>query len=211
MTMLENLVSCPCGSVTLPTFVRCDNAGAVTNCWIALDPDGRARPGCHPDERTAEIIPRRNARLDAALSPLSPERPVYRGGAKVRCACGLAAYVLTTNLNALADPSADLTPLDPSVPVMATSCWLAIAEDGGPQEGCSPDSRTWDVLARARGLSEPKAEVILEALPTLRPSDEARLALLELRANAGRREKPKPVEAAPPPEETEGRELSLFG
>lgn len=206
----DRLVPCPCGSLTLPTFARY-SAGVVINCWIALDADGRARPGCKPDERTAEIIPRRNARLDLVLIPSPPERPVYRGGAKTHCSCGRTAYVLTTNLNALTEPPMNPDPLDPSVPRKATSCWLSIAEDGGPQEGCKPDGRTWDVLSRARGISAPKAEVILEVLPAVRPSDEARLELIELRANAGRRGKPKPVEPAPPPEEPEGPELSLFG
>lgn len=213
MTQPENLVSCLCGARTLPTFTRRDSAGEVTSCWIAIDVDGRARSGCSPDERTSEIVPRRNARVDAMAAPLVPERAVYRGGAKIRCACGRTAFVLTTNLHALAAPPQDRSPVDPSVPVYATACWISIAEDGGPQEGCCPDARTWEVLARARGINPPKPEVVLEALPTLRPSDEARLELLELRAAGGRRARLKLVEPLPQPNAAgpEGPELSLFG
>jgi hypothetical protein len=210
MTHIEARVSCPCGAHTLPTFCRYSGSAAIS-CWIALDDDGRALPGCLPDARTDEIIPRRNARLLAVTLPPEVERPVYEGGKKVHCLCGRTAFVLTTNLNGLSNPPADPAPIDPAVSICSSSCWLAIADDGGPQEGCAPDSRTWEVLARARGIEPPQPEVVLEALPALRPSDESRLEFLELQAAAGtRRSKPKPIEP-PPALEPDGPELSLFG
>jgi hypothetical protein len=226
------LVRCACGSLTRvltsnvnelvdpPTIDNPpDPAVAIgpTTCWLAIAEDGSPIAGCEPQDRTHEVLGRDyfnaigNNRMTA--KPRRPERTSYSFAAIVRCACGQLTRVLTSNVNELLEPPAATDPPDPAVPVGPTACWLAIADDGGPAEGCAPDERTWDVLGRARHIERPHADVVLEALDAPRPSAEARLEFLEIRAAGGSRKgKSKPAEPPPPSiEEDESPELSLFG
>jgi hypothetical protein len=166
------IVQCVCGAQTIEVFVRRDGAGGVASCWIALDDQALARPGCSPDEHTNEVIERRNARLLAASAPSSAV-PTDPRDAQVRCGCRRLTRVHTSNIRELREPPHVEDPPDPRVPVGPTSCWLAIAGDGGPEAGCAPDARTWDVLERAHRGHRPTQDVELEEHGAeLRPSTE---------------------------------------
>jgi hypothetical protein len=176
-------VPCACGATTIGALARLDLDGTVRSCWVALADDGRARPGCAPDRRTPDVVERRNRRLDEAALPRRSHVAVT-GGTLVRCACGRITRVLTSNFSTLTDrPDVD-DPPDQSVPVGPTTCWLAIdAMDGGPQAGCAPDERTWDVLARSRGIVPPSTAASLE----------------DVRPHAPTAPHPAAVEPLPPP------------
>jgi hypothetical protein len=155
-------VTCACGATTIGALAHLDPDGTVRSCWVALADDGRARPGCVPDQRTPDVVYRRNRRLDEEAAPPRP-RPSFTGGTLVRCACSRTTRVLTSNFSTLTDRPEVADPPDPSVPFGSTTCWLAIdASDGGPAAGCAPDERTWDVLARSRGIAPPSHAVTLE-------------------------------------------------
>jgi len=206
-------VNCACGATTIGALARLDPEGTVSSCWVAFADDGRARPGCAPDRRTPDVVDRRNSRLDEAASPRPPHIAVT-GGTLVRCACGRITRVLTSNFSTLTDPPDVADPPDPSVSVGPSTCWLAIdATDGGPQAGCTPDERTWDVLARSRGIAPPSHAAALEdvrphALTAPRPAaveplappfgDDAAVAT-------------SPEQSQPPPLDDGPVELSLFG
>lgn len=200
-------ITCTCGAKTIAALARFDSNGVVRSCWIALANDGRARPGCLPDERTADIVARRNVRFDEATSP-KPAQPIYPGGTIVRCVCGRTTRAFTSDFSSLTNPPAVADPPDAAVPVGPTSCWLAIeAADGGPQAGCTPDERTWDVLARARGVVPPsRAAALEEACPASAVSESARTALADALA-ARDRASGQPRTATPPSGPVE---LSLF-
>jgi hypothetical protein len=75
------------------------------------------------------------------------------------------------------EPRTVADPPDPAAPVGPTACWLATSPDGGPEAGCTPDERTWDVLARARGFVRPGHDIVLEEVErTATIPNEARAA-----------------------------------
>jgi hypothetical protein len=204
---LPESVTCACGATTIYALARCGAAGAVTSCWIALDDEGRARPGCVPDERTGDVAERRNARLDEVIWP-RPARVTYVGGTVMRCACGRTTRVITSNFSTLPEPRTVADPPDPAAPVGPTACWLATSPDGGPEAGCTPDERTWDVLARARGFVRPGHDIVLEEVErTATIPDEARAAFKD--ALVHRTADPAPE--TPSPAEDKPLLLSLFG
>jgi hypothetical protein len=199
-------IACACGALTLAVFARRDSEGNVRSCWVAVADDGIARAGCVPNEDTGGVVERRNARVAAALAPPPVERPTYPAGAIVRCACARLTRVLTSNLNEINDPPAVDDAPDPTVKVGPTACWLAIADDGGPAEGCAPQDRTWEVLERRGRGRRPTSTIELSgvAVSAPAPSIEERERFAALRASA-----------APPGEPVTPEEpspmLSLFG
>lgn len=181
---------------------------ASTMCWVAIEDDGTLVAGCSPDDRTTGLLQRReryrNDQLAAAGRLPSRARHVYPRGAVIRCACGRRTRVHTSNIDCLVDAPACADPPDPAVPVSSTSCWLAIADDGGPAEGCVPDDRTYDVLERSRRGHRPAPEVRLEERPflTIAPTSEDRERFEALRTAADAM--PRATVEDPPPM------LSLF-
>ena len=205
-------VTCACGATTIGALARLDPDGTVRSCWVALADDGRARPGCEPDQRTPDVVDRRNRRLDEAASPRRPQ-VAFTGGTLVRCACARTTRVLTSNFSTLIERPEVADPPDPSVPFGATTCWLAIATDGGPQAGCTPDERTWDVLARARGTAPPSHAAPLEDVRPAAPSAPRPAATEPQAALFGDEAAvvPPPAPSEPPPPDDGPLELSLFG
>jgi hypothetical protein len=205
-------VTCACGATTIGALARLDPNGSVRSCWVALAGDGRARPGCVPDQRTPDVVDRRNMRLDEAASP-RPPRVEYTGGTLVRCACGRTTRVLTSNFSSLTERPEVADPPDSSVPVGPTTCWLAIdAADGGPEAGCAPDERTWDVLSRSRGIAPPSRAAALEDVRPLpararpAPTEPQAALFADDPATAAVLAQPEP-----PPSDDGPLELSLFG
>ena len=173
---------CACGSATLEVFIRRDPNGAIVSCWVKLDSEGYGHPGCAPDERTADVIERRNMRV---RGDYPKPRPVYPRSARVRCCCGRLTLVSTSNLDAIREAPLVDDPPDPSVPVGPTACWLAISADDGREEGCTPDFRTYDVLERrVPGYKRPANAVDLEPIRPVLISDADRAAFTALQITA---------------------------
>ena len=141
----------------MEVFVR-RSAGAIVSCWITLDATGFAAPGCIPDERTTDVIARRNSYRHAA-QPTAPPRPQITGNALIRCTCGRITRAATSNIRDLSAPPVMSDPPDPAVPYGSTTCWLSVGDEDGPDAGCQPDARTTDVLARRRRKPEPPVPV----------------------------------------------------
>lgn len=121
----------------------------------------------------------------------------------MRCSCGRDTRVATSNLTSLDAPPLVADPPDPTVPVGPTSCWLSVGDENGPDTGCTPDSRTYDVLERRRrGWKRPAPVVNLVPTPVIVIPDEDRAAFAALQFQAQAVPKAKaPARAQPPTQE----------
>jgi hypothetical protein len=90
-------------------------------------------------------------------------------------------------------------PMRPEFLLGPITCWLAISDDGGPEIGCHPEIRTWEILARARGILKPQDQIVMTNESTApRVSDAARERFERLRDGLPeempvKRTKPKPT------------------
>jgi hypothetical protein len=165
---------CQCGATTLAAFSQQNRAGTITSCWVAFSTDGLVRPGCNPNEWTNDLVTRRNARIRAATNSEATRPAHYPGDMLMQCQCGKLTRALTSSANE--QPLVLIeNPIRPEFALGPTTCWLAIADDGGPEIGCRPEMRTWEILARARGIMEPQELLVMDDAPvTVRVSDAAR-------------------------------------